>query len=73
MSGLEVLTVWTRDSEEIQSFSNILYYSTKKAEGVMSQILKQVDLGNIIQQEVSSDGRLIVFHEEHSKTVKVLY
>jgi hypothetical protein len=73
LSGQHLLTVWSRDSETLQSFSNIIYYSKEEAKGIMASVIKQIELGDVMQSEISKDGRLIIFLENNAHTLKILY
>jgi len=73
MTGYNVLTIWSRDSEAVQSFSNVLYYSKEEPKDVFASVIKQKELGIIVQSEISHDGRLIFYMEENSRSLNILY
>jgi hypothetical protein len=39
----------------------------------MASVIKQIDLGDIMQSEIARDGRLIIFLEANSNTINILY
>ncbi|CDW90006.1 wd-40 repeat-containing protein [Stylonychia lemnae] len=73
ISGDGLLSVWTRDGPNIYSYSNAIYYSREENAKILASIIKQKDLGTIVQQEVTKDGRLLICLESRGKTVKIFY
>lgn len=73
ISGNGVMSVWGRNNEASTSFSNYIHYSKEESKDLISGIMKKVALGNIIQQEVTRDGRLIVTLEQRGRSLKVWY
>lgn len=64
MSGTGFLTVWIRDTPTEFTYSQFIYHSKEDTKGVIAQIIKQdKSLGDILQQEITHDGRMIMFLE----------
>lgn len=73
ISGPGLMSVWSRDSPTDYSFSNFIYYSTEEKTSLLAAVIKQKKLGNIIEQDITSDGRMILCLEQRSKTIKIFY
>lgn len=74
MSGDGFLTVWVRDTPTDFSYSQFVYQSREEPKNVVAQVIRHAPhSGYVIEQEVTSDGRLIVCLEYKSKTLKVYY
>jgi hypothetical protein len=42
------------------SYSNLIHYSNTEDKNVLANIVKKTPVGNIIQSEVTKDGRMII-------------
>eukprot|EP00347_Sterkiella_histriomuscorum_P004436 403360465 len=73
ISGEQVLSIWTRDGQNNFSYSNAIYYSSENDIKVLAAVIKQKELGSIIQQEVTKDGRLIIVLESKAKYLRIFY
>ena len=49
------------------------YYSNEEKTSLLAAVIKQKNIGNIIQQDVTSDGRMILCLEQRSKSIKIFY
>jgi hypothetical protein len=74
MSGDGFMTVCVRDTPTDFTYSQFVYHSRNETKGVIASVIHQdPNMGSVMQQEITNDGRLIVYLEEKSKTVKIIY
>ena len=71
MGGNEFMSVWTRDSAlSSHSFSQHLFYAKDLPKNVFAHGLLETPVEQVIQSEVSTDGRSIISLEQDNKTKK---
>jgi hypothetical protein len=78
LGGNEFLSVWTRDTSlSSHSFSQHLFYSKEMPKMVFAQCLGEKPVGQVIQSEISRDGRTIICveqdNESKKRSVKIWY
>jgi hypothetical protein len=67
LGGNEFMSVWTRDSSlAAHSFSQHLFYAKSLPKNVFAQGLLETPIEQIVQSEVSRDGRCIICLEQHN-------
>lgn len=49
ISGDGFMSVWNKDSPQLMSYSNLIYYSQKENKNVLANIIKQISIGNVVQ------------------------
>ena len=78
LGGNEFMSVWTRDSSlSAHSFSHHLFYAKALPKNVFAHGLLEMPVEQIIQSEVSRDGRSIICLEQDNSTkrrdIKIWY